>query len=102
MSTTTELHTSDYGSNISISRRVTSEDGSFETTLIFETNADEFLPDKSEFNSDWDINAYIDEYLSFFEFDSEEDKEYVREALHRSKLRYLAVDSYNQWESGQK
>lgn len=90
MSTTTtelEFTKSDYGSNLWCSQN---------GEIFFETNSDDFLPDSQEFNENWSVSDYIDEYLSFFDL-SEEQRNFASQALWSSRLRSFASDSYTKW-----
>lgn len=99
--TKTTYSVNDYGSNISISRDIYSWDD-YDSTLIdsqviFETNADQFLPDSEEYDESWDVSEYINDYVSYFDLSAEE-ADFVKQALWSCNLRYLAVDGYSQWE----
>lgn len=87
----------DYGRELTVRRVEYSDDNFIDSETIFTTDVDQFLPDTEEFDIDWNVNTYIDDYLSFFDFSTEEEKEFCREALFSSKLRYLAVDSFAKW-----
>jgi len=96
--TNTQYSVSDYGSSISISRDTYINEVLDDSVVIFATDADKFLPDYSEFYLEWNSSDYIDEYLSFFEFDNINDEEFVKNSLWNSKLRYMAEDSFSEWE----
>jgi hypothetical protein len=95
--TTIRYELIDYGANITVVKKVyNAEDERISSDTIYSTNADEFIPESDEFALEWSIDEYINEFLSYTSI-NDEDKEYVKEGLKSSRLRYKLEDLYNSW-----